>query len=199
MNSVSPKRVCELMSQKRQNNEFNAQFDDISSNSNSNGFIVNKTVNWLIYSVMSSCIDYTQNNHYNLTNRKHKHTIRYIIKECILVGSVKEKSFLDGSQISPEKNNSKYYKWIDNVTTMAKSVTINVLSKWKEMYNLRIEGKNNVLISVGIRECKLPPLTTTIGLLYTERCIYDFYSIYLINKKLQLRNVSGTFFQFRDI
>ena len=80
---------------------------------------------------------------------------------------MKEKSFLDGSQFVPEKNSSKYYKWIDNVTVMAKSVTINVLSKWKEMYNLRIQEKNNVLISVGIRECKLPPLTTTIRLLYS--------------------------------
>ena len=35
------------------------------------------------------------------------------------------------------------------------------------MYNLRIQEKNNVLISVGIRECKLPPLTTTIGLLFS--------------------------------
>ena len=35
------------------------------------------------------------------------------------------------------------------------------------MYNLRIQEKNNVLISVGIRECKLPPLTTTIRLLYS--------------------------------
>ena len=167
INSVSPMRVCELMSQKRQNNDFDALFNDVLSNSNKNGLIVNKAVNWLIYSVMSSCIDYTQNNHYNLTNRKHKHIIRCIVKECILVGSVKEKSFLDGSQIAPEKNNSKYYKWIDNVTTMAKSVTINVLSKWKEMYNLRIQGKNNVLISVGIRECKLPPLTKTMRLLYS--------------------------------
>ena len=39
---------------------------------------------------------------------------------------------------------------------MAKLVTINVLSKWKEIYNVRIQEKNNVLISVGIRECKLP-------------------------------------------
>ena len=50
---------------------------------------------------------------------------------------------------------------------MEKSVTINVLSKWKEMYNLRIQKKNNVLMSVGIREYKLPPLTTHIRLLYS--------------------------------
>ena len=50
---------------------------------------------------------------------------------------------------------------------MEKSVAINVLSKWKEMYNLRIQKKNNVLMSVGIREYKLPPLTTHIRLLYS--------------------------------
>ena len=48
---------------------------------------------------------------------------------------------------------------------MAKSVTINVLLKWKELYNVKIEEKKNVLISVGIRECELLPLTTTIRLL----------------------------------
>ena len=74
-----------------------------------------------------------------------------IVKECILVGSVKEKSFLDGSQIDSEKNNLKYYKWINDETTMAKSVTINVLLKWKELFNLKIEEKKNILISVGIR------------------------------------------------
>ena len=50
---------------------------------------------------------------------------------------------------------------------MAKLVTINVLSKWNEIYNVRIQEKNNVLISVGIRECELLPLTTTIRLLYS--------------------------------
>ena len=91
MNSVSPKRVGELISQKRQNNEFDALFNDVLSNSNKNGLIVNKAVNWLIYSVMSTCIDYTQNNHYNLTTRKHKDIICMIIKKYILVDSVKEK------------------------------------------------------------------------------------------------------------
>ena len=167
MNSVLPKSVYELMSQKRKNNDFETLFNDVSSNSNENSLIVSNTVNWLMYSIISSCINYTKNSHYNLITRKHKHIIRIIVKDCILVGSVKEKLFLNGSKIVAEKDNSKYYEWIDDVTAMAKSVTINVLSKWKEMYNLRIQEKSNILISVGIRKCKLPPLTTTIRLLYS--------------------------------
>ena len=106
LNSVSPKHVLykgkclnvyELTSQKRQNNDFDALFNDVLSISNKNGLIVNKPVNWLIYSIKSTCIDYTQNYHYNLTTPKHQHIIRMIIIEYILVGSVKEKSFLDGS------------------------------------------------------------------------------------------------------
>ena len=103
MNSVLPKSVCELMSQKRKNNDFDALFNEVSSNSNKNSLIVSNTVNWLIYSIISSCINYTKNNHYNLTTWKHKHIIRIIVKDCILVGSVKEKLFLDGRQIVAEK------------------------------------------------------------------------------------------------
>ena len=66
--------------------------------------------------------------------------------------SITETCFLDGSQIFPETTYSKYCKWTYDITNIVKSVTNNVLSKRKELYNLIIEEIKNVLISIITRE-----------------------------------------------
>ena len=58
-----------------------------------------------------------------------------IVKKYILVCSIIETWFLDDSQIFPETTYSKYYKWTNDITNIIQSVTNNVLSKRKELYN----------------------------------------------------------------